>query len=79
MADLISVVTDKLSGATLFLSPRNVETVRFDRLGENSSSAYSVRMTSGAVIRLDKAQGEKVLKALGANPPQPQKGEGETS
>lgn len=75
MANLISVVTDKLSGATLFLSPQHVETVKFDRLGENSSSAYAVRMSSGAIIRLDKVQGAKVLAALGVSPPQPQKGD----
>lgn len=76
MADLICVVTDKLSGATLFLAPKNVETVRFDRLGANSSSAYTVRMVSGAVIRLDRVQGAKVLAALGAAPPRHQPEEG---
>lgn len=64
MANLVSVVTDKLSGKTVLLSPRHVESIYFDRLGANSSSAYKITMSSGAVIRLDQEQGERVKAAL---------------
>lgn len=69
MAGLIPVVIDRLSGTLVLVSPHHVESVRFDRLGQNSSQAYAFRMASGAIIHLNKIEAEKIFAALDTPPP----------
>jgi hypothetical protein len=61
---LISITVDRLSGRKIHVNPVQVESIQFDRLGENSSSAYAIRMSSGAIIKCDKLDGERILAAV---------------
>jgi len=42
----------------------HVEAIRFDKLGENSSAAYTICMTSGREYRVRKEWGEAIMSAL---------------
>lgn len=61
---LITITTDELSRQHVRINTALVESIRFDRLGANSSSAYHIRMASGAVIKCNKANGERIVQAM---------------
>lgn len=61
---LITITTDKISGQQIRINTALIESIQFDRLGGNSSSAYHIRMASGAVIKCNKANGERIVRVM---------------
>jgi hypothetical protein len=70
---IVTVVTDRLSGKSIDLVVAHIAAIYLERLGENSAGAYTITMSGGWTVRCDKANGEKVRKALEtASSPPPQ-------
>lgn len=61
---LVTITTDELSGQQIRINTLLVESIHFDRLGANSSSAYHIRMASGAVIKVNKANGDRIVRVM---------------
>ena len=61
---LITITTDQLSDQQIRINTALIESIRFDRLGQNSASAYHISMASGAVIKCNKANGDRIVSVM---------------
>lgn len=61
---LVTITTDQISGQQIRLNTALIESIRFDRLGANSSSAYHIRMASSAVIKCNKEEGDRIIRIM---------------
>lgn len=61
---IVTVVTDKLSGASIDLVVAHIAAISVDKLGANSSRAYTITMSGGWTVRCGRESGERVRKAL---------------
>lgn len=61
---IISIITDRISGQTIDLVTSHIAALSLDKIGANHSKAATINMSGGFSVRCDKAEYDRVKKAL---------------